>query len=247
MCIRNYIQTLNPQDKVYIEKTLQMIQEALNTEGEIPKERLEKYKELLFEVYQHITHHLDDLLFPKEIQEKIKEELLQYAHVLHAKLAAIKQKELIENQAFRTKNLRGAKVEDLYFAIRELMQKNEEDERKGFVDGQTLLAFIEENFDYEPQYKQPLMKDGVLIPEGHVLYSKKYETPEAYITALDELYLKTKKIFIIAKKQSELYNKDKVILFQWIKKHLGGMHRVEGYEFFFTYEGQEEKWDSLRF
>lgn len=55
---------------------------------------------------------------------------------------------MLKNEDFRKKNLRGAKVEDLYFFVEQL-KRNAKSEK----ELEKIQQFIEYKFDYEPVEK----------------------------------------------------------------------------------------------
>lgn len=64
------------------------------------------------------------------------------------KSKGVKKMNLEKNISFRKKNLRGAKIEDLYFFVEKMKVENE------FIKVEDVKKYIELKFDYEPKQKE---------------------------------------------------------------------------------------------
>lgn len=244
------INYLKEHDKVFVENVINLIESAVITSQRIDKKRIEAYFNLLNDVEKIFEETKSNLSTDESENNKLYLESTNYLKDLRIKLYKLTEIELVENQVFRAKNLRGAKIEDLYFEIYGLIKETyvkQDGGNQGLIEGNEILRFIEENFDYKPIRKRKLSKNGNEIDENFVIYSSRIKERDDFYDELDKISKETKHIYIIAKNEVELYSKAKVLFFKWINLKYGGIKNFKDREVSFTVDGREDEWDTVSF
>jgi len=150
------LELLPNSDQLFIQQMVSCIQTILNQNEKLTKKRGEHYLDCLRTVEIIISEH--ELTYRKthKTYTPIHDDFYTYLQTLKKLIFDSIERELVSNASFRTKNLRGAKVEDLYFYIHDLVHASLEDLEpfQGMINGHDILRYVELSFQYEPILKQ---------------------------------------------------------------------------------------------
>jgi hypothetical protein len=150
------LETLDLIDQRFITNTLNLVNVLLEEKHSLKKKVVERYVNLLKESKSIIEEGEIKQLQMQTHGFSGHKQVLSYIDECIRKLYAKTESGLYQNITFRNKNLRGAKVEELYFKVYDLLKDSMEELEpfQGKVDGKEILNYIEEYFEYVPLYQK---------------------------------------------------------------------------------------------